>query len=216
VIMGVGSGADGSVRSTVLHRWPAALKLGLLLVISVVLVSTTAWPVLAVAALFFMGLLRWLTGPWSIQSLLSWRWSLLGLLVLAAYVAVVMGLPQALAVVFRLLALISAAIVVMSTTRTTDLMGVVEALLKPFGRLGWIDPVRVALLFGIVIRFMPVLIEQWNEIQEAQASRGLSAKPYALLVPMLARTLQRADEVAEAIDARGMGGHRPQNHQSDS
>lgn len=210
-----GSGADEATRSTALHRWPAALKLGLLLIISVVLVSTTSWPVLAVAAVFFIGLLRWVTGPWSSQLLFRWRWSLVGLLVLAAYVAVVMGLPQALAVMFRLLALIGAAVLVMSTTRTTDLMAVVEALLAPLGRLGWVDPARVALLFGIVIRFIPVLVQQWSEIQEAQASRGLSAKPYALLIPMLARTLQRADEVAEAIDARGVGGHRSQDRRAD-
>ena len=203
-----GLGGHDSTRQTVLHRWPAALKLGLLLVISIVLVSTTTWPVLAVAAVLFLSLLRWVTGPWSIQSLLRWRWSIIALMVLVAYVAAVVGILQALAVMFRLLALISAALVLMSTTRTTDLMAVVEALLKPFGRWGWVDPARVALLFGIVIRFMPVLIEQWNEIKEAQSSRGLSAKPYALLVPMLARTLQRADEIAEAIDARGVFGQR--------
>jgi len=132
-------------------------------------------------------------------------WTGLSLLVLVAYVAWAVDLAQAAVVFFRLIALMLAALVVIWTTTTTELMAVVEALMMPLGRLGWVDPARVALLFGVVLRFIPILSEQWQEVWEAQAVRGLSTKPHALLIPMLARTLQRANEIAEAIDARGLG-----------
>jgi biotin transport system permease protein len=44
---------------------------------------------------------------------------------------------------------------------------------------------------------------QWQDIREAQLARGLTPSPFTMGVPMLMRTLRRADEIAEAIDARG-------------
>lgn len=191
-------------RTTYLHRWSAGVKLFGLLALSVGLVSVSAWPLQAAAALCFGGWLGWIEG-WRLRCPAKrlW-WPALSLLVLLLYVAWVAGVEQAALVCFRLIALVSAAILVVRTTPTIALMGVVESVLKPFGRLGWVDPARMALLFGLVLRFIPVLAQQWEEVREAQAARGLSARPSALLVPMLARTLQRADEIAEAIDARGL------------
>ena len=103
----------------------------------------------------------------------------------------------------RLLALLLFAISVIATTSVTAMMAVVEKFLQPFDRWGWIRADKVALMFGISLRLMPVLLEQWHEIREAQAARGYRASPLALLVPMLVRTLQRAAEMADAIDARG-------------
>ncbi|CFN71313.1 cobalt transport protein [Bordetella pertussis] len=53
------------------------------------------------------------------------------------------------------------------------------------------------------MRFIPEIWRNYQEIREAQAARGLGAHPLALLVPLVVRTLKRAEEVAQAIDARG-------------
>ncbi|CPR10533.1 cobalt transport protein [Bordetella pertussis] len=53
------------------------------------------------------------------------------------------------------------------------------------------------------LRFIPEIWRNYQEIREAQAARGLGAHPLALLVPLVVRTLKRAEEVAQAIDARG-------------
>jgi biotin transport system permease protein len=46
------------------------------------------------------------------------------------------------------------------------------------------------------------LTVQWQEIREAQAARGLKANPFTMGVPMLLRTLRRAQDIADALDAR--------------
>jgi biotin transport system permease protein len=113
------------------------------------------------------------------------------------------GLWQALEMILRLLTLVLAALVVSMTTPLTQMMQVVALLLKPFQRLGWVDADKVALGFGLTMRLIPELGVQWQEIREAQLARGLMPSPLTMGVPMLLRTLRRADEIAEAIDARG-------------
>jgi biotin transport system permease protein len=83
------------------------------------------------------------------------------------------------------------------------MMQVVVWLLSPFQRLGWVDAERIALGVGLTLRLIPELAVQWQDIREAQLARGLTPSPFTMGVSMLMRTLRRADEIAEAIDARG-------------
>ena len=73
-------------------------------------------------------------------------------------------------------------------------------MLQPLSR--WIDPARVTLALALCLRFIPEIWRNYEEIREAQAARGLGHHPLALLVPLIVRTLKRAEEVAQAIDAR--------------
>jgi energy-coupling factor transporter transmembrane protein EcfT len=38
--------------------------------------------------------------------------------------------------------------------------------------------------------------------EEAHLARGLPGRPFLMIFPMLMRTIQRASEIADAIDAR--------------
>ncbi|CPJ42798.1 cobalt transport protein [Bordetella pertussis] len=78
-------------------------------------------------------------------------------------------------------------------------------LLRPAERLGLLNAAQVALALALALalRFIPEIWRNYQEIREAQAARGLGAHPLALLVPLVVRTLKRAEEVAQAIDARG-------------
>lgn len=192
--------ADG--RQTWLHRWPAGLKLAMLLTMATAFVMVRNPWILAASSVAMMLVWRSVTGPIDWQ---AWRKALwLGIMigVVVAYVGLMGGFAQAMVVLFRLLALLFAAMAVVTSTPISAMMGVVENVLAPLGRRGWINPEKVALAFGLSLRMVPVLIEQWHEIRQAQAARGIVAAPHALLVPMLARTIKRADELAEAIDAR--------------
>jgi biotin transport system permease protein len=124
------------------------------------------------------------------------------MLVLAALSAWSHGVSQTLEMVLRLSALVLAALVVSMTTPLTQMMQVVAWLLRPVERLGWIDADRVALGVGLTLRLIPELGVQWQDIREAQLARGLTPSPLTMAVPMILRTLRRADEIAEAIDAR--------------
>ncbi len=187
---------------TWLHRWPAGLKLALLLGLasSFVLLNKPVWLAFAAVGLFVVW--RHVTGPIDWHAWRQVRWLALTVVVVVLYVWALAGMTQALTVLFRLLALLFAAFAVMATTSVTEMMAVVQRVLEPLGRRGWVHPEKVALTFGLCLRLVPVLLEQWQEIREAQAARGVSAAPHALLVPMLVRTMQRAEELAQAIDSR--------------
>lgn len=194
--------SDDGVGKSWLHRWPAGIKLGILLAMATAFVLVKSWPALAVSTLVMAIVWRSVTGPIDWQAWRKALWIAITIAVIVVYVAIFTDVNQALVVLFRLLALLFAALAVVASTPVTAMMAVVQKVLAPLGRRGWVDPDKVALAFGLSLRMVPVLIEQWQEIREAQAARGVRAAPHALLVPMLARTIKRADELAEAIDAR--------------
>jgi biotin transport system permease protein len=201
-------------KGTWLHRWPAGLKLLFLFIMGTALVLTDRLIILGgatiVAGLVCLSV-HWppfKQGSASSTPSTVFVWPLITLGAIVAYIGFFSGLEQALVVLCRLLALLLFAVSVMATTGVTAMMAVVEKVLQPFDRWGWLRADKVALMFGISLRLMPVLLEQWHEIREAQAARGHHASPLALLVPMLVRTLQRANEMADAIDARGGSSRR--------
>ncbi len=208
-MMSSGQSANETSKVTWLHRWPAGLKLLSLFTLGTALVLTDRLVILGVAAV--VAGLVFLSVHWPPSKKMSasraWStvflWPLISLVAIVTYIGFFSGFEQALVVLCRLLALLLFAVSVMSTTSVTAMMAVVEKVLQPFDRWGWLQADKVALMFGISLRLMPVLLEQWHEIREAQAARGHRASPLALLVPMLVRTLQRANEMADAIDARG-------------
>ncbi|ALM81728.1 energy-coupling factor transporter transmembrane protein EcfT [Bordetella sp. N] len=189
---------DGASR---LHRLPAWLKLGAL--------------VLAGSGMFLVHRLDALAGALAIAALLLastgvraavvWRHvrgMLLILAVLAGFTWYFNGHVPALEMVLRVAALVALALAVTMSTHTSDLIEVCERVLRPFEKLGWIDAGRAALALGLTLRFVPEIWRNYQEIREAQAARGLGSHPLAVVVPLLVRTLKRADEVADAIDAR--------------
>ena len=88
------------------------------------------------------------------------------------------------------------------TTPVSALMGVVQTCLKPLDRLGWVNSATISLTFGLTLRMIPELSLQWREIREAQMARGLDRHVLICIVPMIVRTLRRAQDIADAIDVR--------------
>ena len=123
-----------------------------------------------------------------------------------------------------------ARLVLMTLARTLSLMTVVglftsvasegetvhgiEDVLAPFAKLG-LRPQRLALAVGISMRFVPIIVGELESIAKAQASRGADfgsgrggplakARAYLpLFVPVTVRALERAEALAEAMEARG-------------
>lgn len=187
---------------TWLHLAPAGLKLTVLAVGSTALMWVHSPGLLFVACVLVCLSVRWagasLLQVW--QQLRPLVWMLLALGGLSVWSH---GVQQALEMTLRLLTVVLAALVVSMTTPLTQMMQVVVWLLWPFQRLGWVNADRVALGVGLTLRLIPELGVQWQDIREAQLARGLTPSPLTMGVPMLLRTLRRADEIAEAIDARG-------------
>jgi biotin transport system permease protein len=191
---------------TPLHRLPAWLKLAVLVAAGVVLfaVHDPRWLLAACGAgAALLVLARAGFG-------FVWRHArglLLILAVLAAFTAYFNGWLHAVEVVARVIALAALALAVTVSTRSSDLVAVCERALRPLEALRLLDAGRVALALALALRFVPELWRNYQEIREAQAARGLAANPLALAVPLIVRTLARAEEVADAIDARGVDFH---------
>jgi biotin transport system permease protein len=122
---------------------------------------------------------------------------------LSVFQVIVAGPARAAVVVGVILALVLLANLVTLTTRTTDLIDVVVTLCRPLRVLG-VDPVQVGLLLNLAIRCVPLVIGLATEVRDAQRARGLESSPRAVVVPLLVRALRRADELGEALVARGV------------
>lgn len=194
-----GLGASGS---TPLHRLPAGAKFAGLAVIATALFFIGSVPVL-LAALVVALVVALSTGRGPAR--LVRDLAMPGVVIAAiGGVHLVAGDPQAAAeVVPRLLALALLAHAVVLTTTTAAAVEAFEAGLMPFERIGLIDAARTALTLTLALRFVPLIVEEAAAIREAQAARGLGSHPIAVVVPLVVRTLVRAGEVADAIDARG-------------
>ncbi|GAA1773430.1 energy-coupling factor transporter transmembrane protein EcfT [Kocuria aegyptia] len=130
---------------------------------------------------------------------------LAGLLLIVGIVFLTLGLTtswEAAAVsALRLLSLCLFAYAVSLSTTFGEMLALFERLLAPTRHLG-LNPAQMSLALSMTIRFIPQIRTQYLEVREAQFARGLHNSPVAVLVPLLVRTLESAQEIAAALDAR--------------
>lgn len=103
----------------------------------------------------------------------------------------------------RVAAIIAIASLLALTTRTTDLLDVLERALTPLTRLR-IDPQRVALLLTVSLNTLPVLARAARDVREAQRARGARPGLRIFAVPFLVIALKHADDLGDALTARGI------------
>ncbi|MBP2385960.1 biotin transport system permease protein [Paeniglutamicibacter kerguelensis] len=116
---------------------------------------------------------------------------------------VFMGPEPAVANAARVTAAIVLAALLALTTRVTALLDAIERGLRPLERLG-LDPQRIALLLTVTISTIPVLGRRANEVRDAQRARGARNNPRTFVVPFLIVALKHADELGDALTARGV------------
>jgi biotin transport system permease protein len=108
-------------------------------------------------------------------------------------------------VLLRLTTALAAANLVTMTTRLSDMIAVVERVASPLARLG-LPPRTLALAIALTIRFLPVLSDRLTRIAEAWRARSSRRPAWRILTPATLATLDDADQVAEALRARGGAG----------
>lgn len=192
-----------------LRRLPAGIKLAGLAVVASALFAVDRVGVQAAALGFGLALLL-PTGVGLGDLARRMRAPLVMFALIAGIDAWMIG-PEAAAIVFlRLAAIAAIAEAVTLTTTAGEMTAAFEAGLAPFARRGLVDGRRVALTLTLAIRFVPVIVEEMREIREAQAARGLERSILALAVPLVVRVLVRAEDLADAIDARGFATSPPE------
>jgi len=100
---------------------------------------------------------------------------------------------------------------------TTEIVRALDALLAPLAKLGL--PVHAfVLMVQVTLRFLPLLAQEAERIAKSQASRGAewgtgrggllrrARQALPLLVPLFLAGLQRAENLALAMEARGYQG----------
>jgi len=119
---------------------------------------------------------------------------------------------QTLYIMVRLTLMIIITTLLTVSTKPMDLTLGIEDLLSPFKRIG-LPSHEIAMMISIALRFIPTLIDETNRIMKAQASRGVDLKEgsfkekimaiLSLIVPLFVSSFQRAEELADAMEARG-------------
>ena len=132
-----------------------------------------------------------------------WQWGILHITAEGVRLAIFMCV--------RLVLLVMTTSVLTLTTTPIVLTDAVENLLSPFKRIG-VPAHELAMMMTIALRFIPLLADETEKIMAAQKARGaafdeggLMDRARALLpilVPLFLSAINRASELAMAMEAR--------------
>ena len=189
--------------NSLLHRLPAGWKI--LVVCVLILVVSVAirepWHVLpalgGAVALYAIGRIRPRAAWDQVRPVLP---MLIAILVLQW---IVTDLDAALRVSGSLLVAIAVAGLVALTTRISDMLDAVTRAAQPLRHIG-VSPDRIALVLVLTIRAIPLLARQLRQVTEARKARGLGMSVRALVVPTVLGALTTADQLGDALAARGV------------
>lgn len=121
------------------------------------------------------------------------------------------GIYLGILTIFRLMAIYLCSTVLTMTTSPMNLVSGLELLFSPLEKLH-IPINQFSMIISISLRFMPTIIEETENIKCAQKSRGAQFESgslfarlksvLAVLIPVLATSLQRANDLAVAMESR--------------
>ncbi|MBC3185378.1 energy-coupling factor transporter transmembrane protein EcfT [Corynebacterium sp. zg-331] len=114
------------------------------------------------------------------------------------------GAEHAAILVITLSASLMTAALLTLTTTIADLLETLERGLSPLTHWGF-PAERFSLALSLTLRMIPVQLSTVGEVIEARKARGAAWSPRAFLTPVLIRSLNRAQGIAEALWARGTG-----------
>lgn len=223
--------------SSFIHRLDPRTKLvcALVVMLSVFFVTT---PVQLVATFLFAGVLC-AAAKFPVRQLVRSIWpfvAMLGMLALINLLLVRGGTTLVSWGVFRItsegvrvavlyslrmvLALVTAA-VLLATTTQTQLTDALDAGLGKLSRFG-VPGHELAMVFSLMLRFIPTLADEVRAILDAQTMRGGGLSEggpvrrlhslVPVMVALLASALRHADGIARALDARCYEPGRPRTH----
>ncbi|GAB3085423.1 Energy-coupling factor transporter transmembrane protein EcfT [Corynebacterium aquatimens] len=112
------------------------------------------------------------------------------------------GWIVALTMFFKLLACVMAATLLTLTTTVEALLQSIEHGLQPLNRIG-VPVDLISLAIALTIRLIPLMIATVEESLHARTARGAGFSLAAFGVPVVIRSLRRAEMTGEALLARG-------------
>lgn len=188
--------------ASTVHRMPAGPKLALFTVLALVSAGYPhdRWSV--TASLLVVCMLYLAAGlPVTILLVEAWRLRWL-VLVLGVALWVFASPLTAWISTARVASLLLLAALLTITTRMGDLLAVLHRMLRPLRRLG-IDADAVAMTISLTLTMIPVVAGFARTVNEAHVARGIR-RGVRSTVPLMVRTLRHADDVGDALVARGL------------
>lgn len=190
---------------TWLHRIPAALKLVALALASLSLLFVQQWiyllPLLPLLVLAYSAM-----GKPGRQRLFGLRALLALILGLGIFQGLLMDWDRAAGAVVKMVVMVMFADLITMTTPMQRMVDVLNLLLNPLDRLGNFRR-QLALMAALMIRFIPLLAQQWQAQHLALRARTIRRPKLYLLAAFISQALRRTDQIAESIDARGAERH---------
>ena len=186
---------------SILHRVPAGVKLVALVALSLLV---SLWPhtaiSLSVVGGVVVGLYALALLPPTVLARQLWMAKWIVVLMVATQLIFLTPWDAAVNTV-RVVAIVLLAALLTLTTRSEELLAALETSLRPFSRLG-VDARRVGLTFSLTIAMLPVVAGIAARVRDAQRARGVRLG-FRAVVPILVLALRHADDVADALSARG-------------
>ncbi len=191
-----------SARVGPLHNVPAGAKLVALAIVSIATLSLVkSWELVVIASAVLIGL--WLVSRVGLVELARQFWILRWMILFLGVTQLLFVAPAvAFVTTSRVVVILLLASLLTHTTSVSELLAAFNAALRPLRVLGF-GADRVALLLALTITTVPVIARLAAGIREARSARGASTGVTGYGVPLLVLSLQHADELGDAIDARG-------------
>lgn len=125
------------------------------------------------------------------------------------------GIQAGIYIFLRLVLIIVFSTLMTLTTAPLELTDGIEHMLRPLARLGFPSH-EIALMLSIALRYVPTLMDEATKIMNAQRSRGVDFNEGSfmdrikaivpILIPLFVSAFNRAEEMANAMEARGYKG----------
>ncbi|MEZ2129333.1 MULTISPECIES: CbiQ family ECF transporter T component [unclassified Sinorhizobium] len=189
-----------------LHRLSPRLKLLALMALGAALFFTDRISLLLLVAISGATIYFRLGLPVG-EALTRLRPVFLTIVVVAVFSLVVTPFHDALTALLRLTALMLFAAAVTATTTIAQFVDEISTLARPLEKAGVAKADDIGLAVGLVVRFVPEILNRYEAIREAHRARGIKIRLTTSLVPLIILTLRDADNIAAAIDARGIRRH---------
>lgn len=131
------------------------------------------------------------------------------------------SLNAALLYSLRLVIGVLAGMLILLTTTPAQLTDAFDAMLAPLSRIG-LPGHELAMVFSLMLRFIPTLADEASAIMDAQASRGGALSEGSpikrvraivpVLVSLMASSVNHANDLSRALDARCYVGGAERSH----
>lgn len=125
------------------------------------------------------------------------------------------GLVMAARLTSRIALMVTEASLLGYTTTPKELADGLAKALSPLSRIG-LKVEELSIMVMIAFRFIPVMLEEANNLMDAQASRGVefencsvftkTKNVFSMLMPLFVNSIERSADLAMAMEARGYSG----------